>query len=327
MFKIALLDDYQHLARRYADWSGVESWAEVTAFDRHLGTVAEAAETLAPFDAVCHIRERMAMPRELIEQLPRLKFIGVSGRYHRTLDIEAALERGITVSHTSSSKSGHGTSELAWSLIHALARHIPYEAGKMRHGGWQDSVGIQLWRRTLGLVGLGKQGSLMVPVAKAFDMDVIAWSQNLTEEAASAVGARRVEKDELFRRSDIVSIHVVLGERTRGLVGAPELALMKQGALLVNTARGPIVDEGALLEALDQGRIRAALDVYDVEPLPDDHPLRRAPNAILTPHLGYTVEEFFEVAYQDTVENLIAFHEGAPLRLVTAENNFSSPPR
>jgi D-3-phosphoglycerate dehydrogenase len=178
----------------------------------------------------------------------------------------------------------------------------------MRHGGWQDSVGIQLWRRTLGLVGLGKQGSLMVPVAKAFDMDVIAWSQNLTEEAASAVGARRVEKDELFRRSDIVSIHVVLGERTRGLVGAPELALMKQGALLVNTARGPIVDEGALLEALDQGR-------------------RRAPNAILTPHLGYTVEEFFEVAYQDTVENLIAFHEGAPLRLVTAENNFSSPPR
>jgi hypothetical protein len=154
MFKIALLDDYQHLARRYADRSQVESWAEVTVFDHHLGSVDEAAEALEPFDAVCHIRERMAMPRELIERLPRLRFIGVSGRYHRTLDIDAAMERGITVSHTSSSKSGHGTSELAWSLIHALARHIPYEAEKMRHGGWQDTVGIQLWRRTLGLIHL-----------------------------------------------------------------------------------------------------------------------------------------------------------------------------
>lgn len=327
MLKIALLDDYQHLSQTYADWSEVKKFAEITVFDRPLRVPDEAAEVLAPFDVVCHIRERMPMPRELIERLPNLKFIGVSGRYHRTLDAGAAVERGIVVSHTGLGKSGRGTSELAWSLIHALARHIPYETNKMKSGGWQDSVGIQLYGRTLGLIGLGKQGKLMVPVAKAFEMNVIAWSQNLTAEAAAEAGATRVDKDELFRQSDIISVHVVLGDRTRGIVGAHELSLMKPGALLVNTSRGPIIQEAALLDALHQNRIRAAVDVYDVEPLPDQHPLREAPNVLLTPHLGYTVEEFFQVAYQDTVENILAWHSGSPIRLLDKDNNFSSPPR
>jgi phosphoglycerate dehydrogenase-like enzyme len=214
---------------------------------------------------------------------------------------------------------------MAWGLIVALARHIPLEAGNMRRGGWQSTVGITLAGRTLGLLGLGRQGRKMVPTARALGMNVIAWSQNLTEEAAASVGAKRVDKETLFRESDVLSVHVVLGERTRGIVGRNELALMKPRALLVNTARGPIVDEAALIEALREQRIGGAgLDVFDREPLPDDHPLRALPNTVLTPHLGYNVEEFFEVAYADTVENIAAFMAGTPIRVLTPDRNASS---
>lgn len=329
MLKVAVLDDYQRISHKYADWSEVQQLYDVTVFDRSLSVPDEAAEVLAPFDAICLVRERMPVPRALIERLPNLKLICITGRYNRTLDAFAARDHGITVLHTRWRGRSHlGTSELAWALIHALARHIPYETMKMRQGGWQNSVGITLSGRTLGLLGLGRQGKLMVPVAKAFDMNVIAWSQNLTKEDAEAVGVTRVEKDELFQQSDILSVHVVLGERTRGLIGARELGLMKPTAYMVNTSRGPIIQEAALVEALKNNTIRGAgLDVFDQEPLPDDSPLRSLTNALLTPHLGYTVEEFFTVAYEDTVENLIAYAKSEPIRLLDPETNYSSVPR
>ncbi|MGZ5146754.1 MAG: NAD(P)-dependent oxidoreductase, partial [Burkholderiales bacterium] len=207
----------------------------------------------------------------------------------------------------------------------SVARHIPYEANEMRQGGWQHTAGITMAGRTLGLLGLGRQGRNMVPVAKALGMEVIAWSQNLTAETAAQFGARRVEKDELFKSSDVLSVHLVLGDRSRGLVGARELALMKPSAILINTARGPIVDEAALVNALRERRIYGAgLDVYDHEPLPDDHVLRSLPNVVLTPHLGYAVREFFQKAYGDTVENIAAFLSGKPIRILTPERNDSS---
>jgi phosphoglycerate dehydrogenase-like enzyme len=284
----------------------------------------EAARVLEPFHVLCHIRERTPMPRALIERLPNLKFIAITGYYHRTLDVAAATERGIVVSHSGRGAHSKATSELAWGLMFAVARHIPYEANEMRRGGWQHTAGITLAGRTLGLLGLGRQGRYMVPVAKALDMEVIAWSQNLTAEGAAEFGARRVEKDELFRAADVLSLHLVLAERTRGIVGARELALMKPTAILINTARGPIVDEGALIAALRDGRLAGAgLDVYDREPLPDAHPLRTLPNVVLTPHLGYATQEFFQAAYSDTVENIAAFAAGKPLRVLTAERNDS----
>jgi phosphoglycerate dehydrogenase-like enzyme len=324
--KIAVLDDYLHLSQKSADWSKLPASCEVTVFDRPLAVPDEAAEVLKPFDIVSHIRERTPMPRALIERLPNLKMIAVTGMYHRTLDVAAATERGIVVSHTQMRGTyNKSTYELAWGLLFAVARHIPYESEKMRHGGWQNTVGITLSGRTIGLLGLGRQGRNMVPVAKALGMNVIAWSQNLTNEVAEQFGARRVEKDELFGTSDVLSVHLVLGERSRGLVGARELALMKPTSILINTARGPIVQEKALIDALHEKRIRGAgLDVFETEPLPDDHPLRALPNVVLTPHLGYGTEEFFRVAYEDTVENIAAFVSGKPIRILTPERNDST---
>lgn len=313
--RIAILDDYQNLALTLADWSAVRARAEVVAFDRHLAP-AEAPDALKGFDAVCLMRERMAMPHGLIEALPDLRFIAITGAQNRTLDLAAAQARGIVVSRTERrGRAEFATPELAWGLILALLRHIPREAAGMRAGGWQTTLGTGLAGLTLGLVGLGRLGRRMVPVAQAFDMEVIAWSPNLTPEAAQAAGATWVEKRELFTRADVVSLHLVLGERSRGVVGAAELGLMRPGAVLVNTSRGPLVETQALVEALRSGRIGgAALDVYDVEPLPAADPLRGLDNVILTPHLGYVVEETMRLFHEDTVANVLAFLDGAPIR-------------
>ncbi len=323
--KIAILNDYLRRSQVSADWSGIAKTCDITVFDKAIAP-EDAAATLKPFDIICTLRERMPISRELITQLPNLKMIAITGLYNRTLDAAAATERGIVVSYTELRGSYRkATSELAWGLMLAVARHIPFEANAMRRGGWQNTAGFTLFGRTLGLLGLGRQGRYMVPVAKAFGMEVIAWSRNLTAEFAGENGVRRVEKNELFAQSDVLSVHLVLGERTRGLVGARELALMKPSAILVNTARGPIVDEAALIDALREKRIAGAgLDVFTHEPLADDSPLRTLPNAVLMPHQGHNVQEFFEVAYHDVVENIEAFLAGKPIRILAPERNASN---
>ena len=306
--KIAILNDYLRRSQVSADWSHIAKTCDITVFDRAIPQ-AEAAATLKPFDIISTLRERMPINRELLAQLPNLKMLAITGLYNRTLDVAAATERGIVVSYTELRGAYRkSTSELTWGLMLAVARHIPFEANQMRQGGWQNTAGFTLHGRTLGLLGLGRQGRYMVPVAKAFGMDVIAWSQNLTAEFAAQHGVRWVEKDELFAQSDVLSVHLVLGERTRKMVGARELALMKPSAILINTARGPIIDEDALIAALREKRIAGAgLDVFTHEPLADDSPLRTLPNVVLTPHQGHNVQEFYEVAYHDVVENIIAF--------------------
>jgi len=322
--KIAILNDYLKLALQSADWSGIAAHHSITVFDRAIAP-SDAAAVLQPFDIICTLRERMPVTRGLIAQLPNLKMIAITGLYNRTLDVAAAAERGIVVSFTELRGAYRkATCELTWGLILSVARHIPHEASRMRQGGWQSTAGITLFGRTLGLLGLGRQGRYMVPVAKAFGMEVIAWSQNLTAEFAAQQGVRRVEKDELFAQSDVLSVHLVLGERTRGLVGARELALMKPSAIFINAARGPIIDEPALIAALREKRIAGAgLDVYTHEPLADDSPLRSLPNVVLTPHQGHNVREFYEVAYHDVVENIEAFLAGRPMRILTPERNAS----
>ena len=315
MTRIAILDDYQHVALKMADWSALPPECEPVVFDRNLATEDEAARALADFDVVCLLRERMPMPRTLIERLPALKLIVVTGAHNRTLDLAAAKERGITVSHTRGGDSQYATPELAWGLILSLMRHIPQEHQRMREGGWQETVGTALHGRTLSILGLGRLGSRMASIGRAFGMEVLAWSQNLTAERAEAAGAALVAKDELFARADVLTIHLVLGERSRGLVGAAELQRMKPSAVLINTSRGPIVDEAALIAALERLDIRGAgLDVYDREPLPADHPLRRLGNVVLTPHLGYVTEGTYRMFYADTVEAIAAWRAGTPVR-------------
>ena len=323
--KIAILNDYLRCSQVSADWSHIAKTCDITVFDRAIPQV-EAAATLKPFDIISTLRERMPINRELLAQLPNLKMLAITGLYNRTLDVAAATERGIVVSFTELRGSYRkATSELTWGLMLAVARHIPFETNKMRQGGWQNTAGFTLHGRTLGLLGLGRQGRYMVPVAKAFGMEVISWSQNLTAEFAAQHGVRRVEKDELFAQSDVLSVHLVLGERTRKMVGARELALMKPSAILINTARGPIIDEDALIAALRDKRIAGAgLDVFTHEPLADDSPLRSLPNVVLMPHQGHNVEEFFQVAYTDVVENITAFLAGKPIRILTPERNASN---
>jgi phosphoglycerate dehydrogenase-like enzyme len=315
--RIAVLDDYQRVALRLADWGQLDPDAKVDVFDRNLASVDEAAAALDPYDVICLMRERMPMPRALIDRLPNLKLIIVTGARTHTIDFEAATTRGITVCHTRPGESQHATSELAWSLILSCARHIPEEHQRVRMGGWQETIGTVLHGKTLGILGLGKLGSRMAVVAHAFGMDVIAWSQNLTAERAEAAGARLVTKDELFACADFVTIHIVLSDRSRGLVGASELELMKPTAVLINTSRGPIVDEAALIDALQRGQIRGAgLDVFDREPLPGDHPLRQQPNVVHTPHLGYVTEGAYREFYPDMVEDIIAWRGGSPIRVL-----------
>ena len=314
--RIAVLDDYQRVATRLGDWDRLGADVAIEVFDRNLASVEEAATALAPYEVVCLMRERMPMPRALIERLPNLKLIVVTGARTRSIDFEAAAERGIPVCHTRGGESHHATPELAWGLILSCARAIPQEHARVRAGAWQETIGTVLHGKTLGLLGLGKLGQRMVPVARAFGMEVIAWSQNLTPERAREGGAEYVDKDAVFSRADVVSIHLVLGERTRGIVGGPELSRMKPGAILINTSRGPLVDGTALLEALEAGRIRAGLDVFDVEPLPEGDPLRRAPNLVTTPHLGYVTEGTYQAFFEDMVEDIAAWRAGAPVRLL-----------
>lgn len=318
MIRVAVLDDYAGVALEVADWTPLRGRTEIEVVRRNLRVPDEAAEVLSGFDVICCMRERMAVPAALIRRLPRLKLIAITGPAHRTLDLDEATARGIAVCNATLRGSGrNATVELAWGLILSLARHLPEEAAAMRRGGWQSRIGSALADRTLGLVGLGRLGRRMVPVARAFGMEVIAWSPNLTPEAAAEAGAEYVTKQDLFRLGDVVSLHLVLGERSRGIVGAAELALMKPTAWLVNTARGPLVQREALLAALREGRIAgAALDVYDEEPLPPDDPLRALPNVVLTPHLGYAVRESLGEFYAQTVENIRAWLDGTPMRVV-----------
>jgi phosphoglycerate dehydrogenase-like enzyme len=324
MPRVAILDDYAGMALELADWSPVQSRSEISVFDRHLSET-EAAEILRPFDVLCTVRERMALPRTLIERLPNLKLITIVGRSLPNLDLAAASESGVLVAHSDFANPRFAavrdaTPELAWGLMIATVRNLADEHRRMRDGGWQTSVGVTLSGQTLGLLGLGRTGKRMAEYAKVFGMEVIAWSQNLTEESAAASGARRVEKAALFESSDVVSIHLVLSERTRGLVGEPELALMRPHAYLINTSRGPIVDEAALIAALQTGRIAGAgLDVFDVEPPAPDHPLRRLPNVTLSPHLGYVTREMLAAFYSDSIEAVVAWLDGTPIRIANPE--------
>ena len=316
MIKLAILDDYVKAARASADWDRLGARVEITAFERPFSGLEDAAAILAPFDVLCVMRERTPLPRALIERLPNLKLIVSSGLVNRSIDQDAARERGIAICHTTGKDGSASTSELAWALILACARDLPRQDLSQRKSGWQDRLGMRLAGKTLGVVGLGKIGSRVAAIGEAFGMERIAWSPNLTAERASAAGARFVGKEELFASADVVTVHLVLGERTRGLIGAHEFSLMKPSAIFVNTSRGPIVQEPALLEALRGRAIACAgLDVYDIEPLPGDHPLRRLDNVVLTPHLGYATADNFRDFYADMVEDVEAWLAGAPIRV------------
>ncbi len=300
---IAILDDYQDAALSMADWSALSGDATVTVFNDHLAGPDAVVERLKEFDIVCVMRERTPLTRAIIERLPRLRVIASTGPRNASIDLDAAGERGIAVLHTGYSSSP--TIELTWALILASMRDIVVESAAVREGGWQRSIGDDLAGGTLGVLGLGSVGSQVARIGRAFGMDVIAWSQNLTEDRAREVGARLVTKEELFAQADVVTIHVVLGQRTRGLVGAEELALMKPTARLINTSRGPIVVEKALIDALRNGRIAgAAIDVFDQEPLPLDHPFRALPRLLATPHIGYVSRNLYRRFYGDTVQNI-----------------------
>jgi phosphoglycerate dehydrogenase-like enzyme len=303
---VAVLDDYQGLAMALADWSRVSGRANITVFQDHLADEDAVAERLAPFDVVCIMRERTPMSGSLLRRLPKLKLIASTAPRNAAIDLATAADRGIAVAHTG--YFSEPTIELTWALILASARHISSEAASVSAGGWQRTLGDDLAGKTLGLLGLGRVGSGVAKVGIAFGMNVIAWSQNLTSEAAATVGARLVSKEELLRTADVISIHLVLSARTVGLIGAREFALMKPSARLINTSRGPLVVEAALLDALANRRIAgAAIDVFDVEPLPADHPYRRAENLLATPHIGYVTRGLYERFYQDTVDNIAAW--------------------
>ena len=317
MPRVAVLDDYQNVARDMADWESLPDDVTVDVFNDHLSDEDEVAERLGPYDIIVAMRERTPFQRTLIRRLPNLKLLVTTGMRNASIDVSAASDHGVTVCGTDGLP--YPTAELTWALILALARKVPTEDSATRAGGWQVTMGEGLQGKTLGVIGLGRLGSQVATVGCAFGMDVIAWSQNLTADRAAEFGARLVSKDELLSSADVVTIHLVLSDRTRGLIGKRELSLMKRSSYLVNTSRGPIVDESALVEALRSERIAGAgLDVFDIEPLPRDHPLRTLPNTVLTPHMGYVTIETYRVFYGDAVENIRAFLEGSPVRVVTA---------
>ena len=309
--RVAVLDDYQRVAARFADWERLTPH-EPTFLHEPL---ADPAAALEPFEVVCAMRERTPFPAALLERLPRLRLLVTTGMRNAAIDVAAARARGVVVCGTES--VGHTTAELTWGLILALARRIPQEDAALRAGSWQTSVGVALRGRTLAVLGLGRVGSAVAAIGAAFGMRVVAWSEHLTAERAAAAGAELVPRDELFRAADVLTVHVVLSERTRGLVGAAELGAMKPSALLVNTSRGPVVDTAALVAALESGALAGAgLDVYDEEPLPPGSPLLRAPNTVLTPHLGYVSEESYAVFYPQVLEAIEAWLAGAPVRVL-----------
>lgn len=307
--RIAVLDDYQNVALSMADWSPVTARATVTVFADHVSDADELVARLAPFDVVFVMRERTPLPRSILERLPRLRMIASTGNVNASIDTEAAADLGIHVSTTGGSIGS--TVELTWALILAAARHLVAERQSVAEGGWQTTVGRELDRRVLGVLGLGRIGTRVARVGAAFGMDVVAWSQNLTPEAAAEAGVRYLPREEFFATADVVTVHLKLSERSLGLIGAAELAAMKPSALLVNTSRGPIVDEGALIEALRSGSIAGAgLDVFDVEPLPADHPLRTMANVTATPHIGYVADRPYRIFFRDAVAAITEWLDG-----------------
>lgn len=313
--KIAVLDDYLRVAEGLADWSSLG--AQVTFFDQFIEP-AQMAGKLAGFDVVVAMRERSRLSAELIGQLPDLKLIVTTGLRNASIDMQACKERAVLVCGApGSDDGGKGTAELGWALLMALSKRIPQEAHNMREGLWQTVMPPVLASKRLGVVGLGKLGQLLARYGKAFDMDVVAWSPNLTDERASAAGVRRVEKAELFATSDFISINLVLSARTRGVVDATSIAQMKQTAFLINTSRAGLVDQPALQAALREGKIAGAgIDVFDVEPLPADDPWRRVPNVLLTPHLGYSNPENFTTYFPNVVKAIAAWRKGEPIRVI-----------
>jgi phosphoglycerate dehydrogenase-like enzyme len=321
MTRIAVIDDWQGVARKSADWSAVMSRADVTFFEEPFRGPEDVAARLKPFDVIVLMRERTHLPASLIEALPNLRMIGVTGARIWTLDTAAATARGIVISHTGGQRSSAATAELTLGLMLAAVRRIPAADASIRSGGFQGGVtpGFVLEGSTLGIIGLGKIGSKMARYGQALGMNLLAWSPNLTADKAQEAGATLADKAALLEQSDVVTLHVVLSERSRGLLGAQDLARMKPNAILVNSSRGPLVDEDALIAAVKSGRLIAALDVYGQEPLPADHPLRKLPNTVLTPHLGYCTTEVYEQFYGEAVENVLGFLDGKPLRLLNPE--------
>ena len=318
MVRVAVLDDYQNVALRMADWSALPAGAEVRLFNDHLDGVDQVAERLKGFEIVAAMRERTPFLRSLLERLTDLRLLVTTGMRNTSIDVAAATDLGVVVCGTGGLP--YPTAELTWGLILALVRDIPREDAAVRNGVWQTTVGAGLNGKTLGVLGLGRLGSQVATIGRAFGMKVIAWSQNMAAERAAHFGASLVGKDELFAQSDVLSIHVVLSDRTRGLVGDRELGLMKPTAYLVNTSRGPIVDEAAMVRALELKRIAGAgLDVFDREPLPPDHPFTRLDNTVLTPHLGYVTEETYRIFYRGTVEAIAAFLSGRPVRVLNPQ--------
>jgi phosphoglycerate dehydrogenase-like enzyme len=312
---IAILDDYQGVALGMADWSLLEGRAHIVVFQDHISDATELVSRLSQFEVICVLRERTPLPRPILERLPKLKLIASVTMRNASIDMVAAKELGVTVCGTGS--PSQGAPVLTWTLILAMLRNLPAELASVRNGRWQVSLGGDLKGHTLGVLGLGKIGSLVASVGRAFGMNVIAWSQNLTPEVANERGARLVSKEDLFRNSDILTLHMVLSDRSRGIVGARELALMKPSAYLINTSRGLLVDEQSLIEVLRRCKIAgAALDVYGVEPLPADHPFRSLGNVMATPHIGFVTRDTYKTFYRETVENIIAWLDGRPIRVL-----------
>jgi len=311
--KIAILDDYQNVAMSFADWDSLN--AETVVFTKPFADADEVVRRLAGFDVLVAMRERTSFPAEVLARLESLRLLVSTGPVNAAIDVKAAHQLGITLCGTG--YFAHPTAEHTWALILGAARNLVDEASSMRTGGWQVSIGTGLYGKTLGLLGLGRLGSQVARIGRAFGMAPIAWSQNLTADKAAEHGVRAVTKAQLFAESDVLSVHLVLSERTRGLVDAAQLRSMKPTAILVNTSRGPIINEDALVETLREARIhRAAIDVFDTEPLPADHPLRSLPNALLTGHVGYVSRELYETFYRDAVEDIAAFQTGTPIRLM-----------
>ena len=315
--RCAILDDYQNVVLKIADWSKVKGDVEFKVFNEHLGGPDKVIAALQGFQIVVAMRERTGFPKQVIDALPDLKLLITTGMRNASIDTEAAKARGVTVCGTGS--FGSPTSSIAIGLMLELTRHIGYENARMHAGAtWQSTIGPDLEGMTLGILGLGKLGTRTANIAKAFGMKVIAWSQNLTAEKCQEAGVGYVSKDDLFRQSDFITIHIVLSPRSRGLVGAKEIALMKPSAFIINTSRGPIIDEAALLAALRDKKIAGAgLDTFDVEPLPLDHPLRKMDNVVLTPHLGYVSEQNYKNYFAGVAEDIRGFLDGKPVRVMT----------
>ena len=319
MVRAAILDDYQNVAMGLADWSPIAKDVEIKVFNKPFGSQDEAIKALQGFAIVVGMRERTPFPRKVVEALPDLKLLITTGARNNSFDVKACAERGVTVCGTGA--AGSPTTGIAFGLMLELTRRIGFENARLKAGApWQTTIGRDLDGLTLGILGLGKLGQRSAAVGKAFGMKTIAWSQNLTDERAKAAGTDYVSKDDLFRTADFVTIHLVLSDRSRGLVGAKELGLMKKSAYLINTSRGPIVDEKALIATLQSGSIAGAgLDVFDIEPLPLDHPFRKMDNVVITPHLGYVSEQNYRKYFPDIVEDIRAWLDGKPVRVIEAK--------